>query len=56
MDPSPGDVKPAEKLPLGQRVFDNMYLLLFFGLAIMLIVFTAWGVWEVVSMPQGTLP
>ena len=56
MDPSPGDPTPPEKMPLGQRVFDNMYLLLGIGLAIMLVVFTAWGVWEVVTMPKGTLP
>lgn len=56
MDPSPDDVRADEKVPFGQRLFDNMYLLLFIGVAIMLIVFTGWGVWEVVTMPQGTLP
>ena len=46
----------TERVPLGQRVFDNMYLLLVLGVAVMLVVFTGWGLWEIVSMPQGTLP
>lgn len=46
----------AEPVPLGQRVFDNIYLLLALGVMVMLVVFTGWGLWEIVSMPQGTLP
>ncbi len=57
MDPSPPDVTDtSEKLPLGQRLFDNMYLLLILGVVIMLGVFTAWGMWEILSMPKDTLP
>ena len=62
MDPSPSDrrdalnANDAEPLPLGQRLFDNMYLLLALGLLVMFVVFTAWGMWEVLSMPKGTLP
>jgi hypothetical protein len=57
MDPSNGESNEgAEKLPLGQRLFDNMYLLLTLGVLIMLVVFTAWGMWEILSMPKGTLP
>ena len=49
---------PAEpgKVPVGQRVFDNMYLLLALGLIVMFVVFTGWGIWEIVAMPKGTLP
>lgn len=54
MDPSPND--PAEKPPLGQRLFDNVYLLLVLGVLVMLVVFTGWGMWEILSMPKGTLP
>ena len=58
MDPSPNvpthEGRPP--LPLGQRIFDNMYLLLGLGLLVMLVVFTAWGLWEILSMPKGTLP
>jgi hypothetical protein len=49
---------PAEpgEVPVGQRVFDNMYLLLALGLIVMFVVFTGWGIWEIVAMPKGTLP
>lgn len=57
MDPSQSELaEPDEKLPLGQRLFDNMYLLLAAGVIIMLLVFTGWGLWEILSMPKGTLP
>jgi hypothetical protein len=59
MDPSHSEAPgfaPGERPPLGQRVFDNMYLLLGLGLAVMLVVFTAWGMWEILSMPKGALP
>jgi hypothetical protein len=55
-DAPPDDDARAEPLPLGQRFFDNMYLLLALGLLVMFVIFTAWGTWEIVSMPQGTLP
>jgi hypothetical protein len=54
MDPAPND--PPDRVPIGQRLFDNMYLLLALGVAVMLVVFTAWGLWEILSMPAGTLP
>lgn len=56
MDPSPNDSPDAERVPFGQRLFDNMYLLLALGVLVMLVVFTAWGLWEILSMPRGTLP
>jgi hypothetical protein len=57
MDPSNGESSEVtEKPPLGQRLFDNVYLLLALGVLVMLGVFTAWGMWEILSMPKGTLP
>ena len=57
MDPSgPLHDDAGERPPLGQRLFDNMYLLLFLGVLVMLVVFTGWGIWEVVSLPPATLP
>lgn len=53
--PDPVD-EPAEPIPLGQRLFDNVFLLLALGLAVMLLVFTGWGFWEILTMPDGTLP
>jgi len=57
MDPSvPSPGAPGERIPLGQRLFDNMYLLLVLGVLVMLVVFTGWGLWEIVSLPAATLP
>lgn len=57
MDPSaPPHGDAGERIPLGQRVFDNMYLLLVLGVVVMLVVFTGWGLWEIMSLPAATLP
>ncbi len=53
--PTPPD-DPVERVPLGQRFFDNVFLLLAIGMVIMLVVYTGWGTWEIFSMPQATLP
>lgn len=53
--PTPPD-DPNERPPLGQRLFDNVFLLLAVGMLIMLVVYTGWGTWEIFSMPQATLP
>jgi hypothetical protein len=37
-------------------MFDNVWLLLVAGLVVMLLVYTGWGFWEILTMPQGTLP
>jgi hypothetical protein len=55
--PTPDPVDPAtEPIPLGQRLFDNVFLLLALGMGVMLVVFTGWGLWEILTLPQGTLP
>ncbi len=43
-------------IPLGQRLFDNVFLWLAAGVAVMLIVYTGWGLWEVLTLPPATLP
>jgi hypothetical protein len=47
---------PEEPVPLGQRLFDNVFLLLGAGLLVMLVLYTGWGLWEITSLPAGTLP
>lgn len=47
---------PDESPPLLQRLFDNVFLLLALGIVIMLVVYTGWGMWELMTMPKGTLP
>jgi hypothetical protein len=55
-NPSSPPDDPVERPPLGQRLFDNVFLLLAVGMLIMLAVYTGWGMWEIMSMPQATLP
>ena len=45
-----------EPEPLGQRLFDNMYLLLAAGLLVMVVLYTGWGLWEITSLPTSSLP
>ena len=46
----------TEPIPLGQRLYDNVFLLLAVGLVVMFVLFTGWGMWEILTMPAGTLP
>jgi hypothetical protein len=43
-------------VPVGQRLFDNIFLLLAAGLFIMFALYTGWGLWEIMHLPAGTLP
>lgn len=45
-----------EPMPRGQRFFDNVFLLLGLGLAIMIVLYTGWGMWEILTLPKATLP
>ncbi|MGB2715821.1 MAG: hypothetical protein WBC51_16690 [Vicinamibacterales bacterium] len=47
---------PDDEVPLGQRLFDNVFLLLGAGLLIMFVFYTGWGLWEILSLPPGRLP
>jgi hypothetical protein len=47
---------PGEPVPLGQRLFDNVFLLLGAGLLVMFLFYTGWGLWEILSLPDGPLP
>lgn len=46
----------ADDVPFLQRLYDRPFLLLALGLAVMLVLFTAWGLWEVLTLPEATLP
>lgn len=47
---------PPEPVPPGQRFFDNIFLLLALGLVVMFALYTGWGMWEILTLPQATLP
>jgi hypothetical protein len=55
MADSPSPAAP-ESPPFMQRMFDNVFLLLVLGIVVMLVVYTGWGMWEILTMPAGTLP
>jgi hypothetical protein len=45
-----------EPLPLGQRLYDNWPLLMVAGIAIMALIYTGWGLFEILTMPPAQLP
>jgi hypothetical protein len=46
----------AEEIPLGQRLFDKPFLLLAVGIVVMLVFYTGWGMWEIMSLKPAPLP
>jgi hypothetical protein len=46
----------SEPIPRGQRFFDNVHLLLVLGVVIVFLLYTGWGLWEILTLPQATLP
>jgi len=52
-DPGPGSPPEA---PFLQRLYDRPFVLLIVGFVVMLVLFTGWGLWEVMNLPTATLP
>ncbi len=50
-----GPGSPAE-IPWAQRLYDNAFFWLFAGIVVMAIVYTGWGLLEIVSLPPAPLP
>lgn len=46
----------ASEIPFFQRLYDRPFVLLLIGFLVMLVLFTGWGLWEVMSLPAATLP
>ena len=46
----------AIPIPLGQRLYDNVYLLLALGILVMVLFYTGWGLWEITSLRDAPLP
>ena len=42
---------PEEKVPMMQQLLDNPFLLLFLGVMIPMIVYTLWGVIDILTVP-----
>ena len=47
---------PQPSAPLGQRLFDRPFLLLWLGLLVMFGFYTIWGLVEVMRLPPAPLP
>ena len=56
MTPDESVRKPEEKVPLGQRLFERPFLLLFAGIVVMLAFYTLWGLFEILSLKPAPLP
>jgi len=55
-DDHEGTTDAGTRVPLGQRLYDNPFLLLVAGIVVMLLFYTLWGLWEITSLPKATLP
>ena len=45
-----------ENVPLGQRLYDRPFLLLIVGILIMVVFYTGWGFWEILTLTPAPLP
>ena len=50
MSHEPGDDEPV---PWMQQLLDNPFLLLFLGVAIPMVVYTVWGVYDILTLPTA---
>jgi hypothetical protein len=46
---------PQERIPAFQLMLDNPFLLLFLGIALPTVIYTIWGVMEILSIPISPL-
>jgi hypothetical protein len=45
-----------QSIPLGQRLFDNIFLLLIAGIVVVGVLYTGWGLWEILTLDRSPLP
>ena len=53
---SPAPPADPEEVPLGQRLFDSPFLLLAAGIIVMVVLYTGWGLWEILSLTPAPRP
>jgi hypothetical protein len=51
-----GHAEERMEIPLGQRLFDSWILLLVVGLFVVGVLYVGWGLYEITSLPEATLP
>ncbi len=47
------DQTTEERVPAMQRLLDNPFLLLFLGIAVPTVLYTVWGIMEIISIPMA---
>ena len=45
---------PEERIPTGQIIFDDVFLLLMLGLVVPTLLYIVWGLWETSVIPVYT--
>ena len=51
-NPQHGDDEQAP-VPWMQQLLDNPFLLLFLGVFVPMVLYTAWGVWDILTLPMA---
>ncbi|MCK5377599.1 MAG: hypothetical protein KAJ97_10970 [Acidobacteria bacterium] len=51
-----GDPGSPSDVPFGQRLYDNTFFWLVAGFVIMAVVYTGWGLVEILTLPWAPLP
>jgi hypothetical protein len=46
----------TEPVPLGQRLYDSPFLLLAAGIVVIVVFYTAWGLYEILTLTPAPLP
>jgi len=45
-----------DRVPWGQRLMERPFLLLILGLVVVFVLYTGWGMVEILTLPPATLP
>ena len=48
--------KNTGQVPWAQRLMDRPFVLLLLGLLVMFVIYTGWGMVEIMMLPAATLP
>jgi hypothetical protein len=56
MAEDPAAPPESEPVPLGQRLYDSPFLLLVAGILVMVLLYTGWGLWEILTLTPAPLP
>ncbi len=47
------DLPKPRRVPFFQRLLDNPFLLLFLGVMVPMVLYTAWGVFDILTLPAA---